>query len=78
MKSERVRPRTSGVSMEMETITKVPVDRLRLDRESPRLAGEAVEATDEWIVARLHRSTGWTICCCRSRPTAISTSSRWW
>ena len=44
--------------MEMETITKVPVDRLRLDRESPRLAGEAVEATDEWIVARLHRSTG--------------------
>ena len=41
MKSERVRPRTSGVSMEMETITKVPVDRLRLDRESPRLAGES-------------------------------------
>ena len=47
-----------GVTMELETITKVPVEQLRLDRESPRLAGEAAEATDEWIVARLHRSTG--------------------
>ena len=33
-------------TMELETITKVPVDRLRLDRESPRLAGEAAEALD--------------------------------
>ena len=44
------------MTMELETITKVPVDRLRLDRESPRLAGEAAEASDEWIVARLYRS----------------------
>ena len=42
--------------MELETITKIPVERLRLDGESPRLAGEAVEASDEWIVARLYRS----------------------
>ena len=47
-----------GVTMELETITKVPVEQLRLDRESPRLAGEAAEASDAWIVARLHRSIG--------------------
>lgn len=61
MKPERVRPRTSGAPVELETITRVPVDRLRLDRESPRLAGEAAEAaeaSDAGIVARLHRSTG--------------------
>ena len=58
MKPERVRPRRNGVSMELETITTVPVERLRLDTESPRLAGAAVEASDAWIVARLHRSTG--------------------
>ena len=44
--------------MELETITRVPVERLRLDRESPRLAGEAAGASDAWIVARLHRSVG--------------------
>ena len=42
--------------MELETITVVPVERLRLDRGSPRLVGEAAEAPDEWIVARLYRS----------------------
>ncbi len=47
-----------GVTMELETITRVRVEQLRLDRESPRLAGEAAEATDAWIVAGLHRSTG--------------------
>ena len=44
------------MTMELETITKVPTERLRLDRESPRLAGEAAEASDEWIVAHLYRS----------------------
>ena len=58
MKPERVRPRTIGAPTELETITRVPVDRLRLDRESPRLAGEVAGASDAWIVARLHRSTG--------------------
>ena len=48
--------RSAGVTMELETITRVPVERLRLDRESPRLIGEAAEASDEWIVARLYRS----------------------
>ncbi|MDE2754269.1 MAG: hypothetical protein OXI83_16980, partial [Gemmatimonadota bacterium] len=47
-----------GVTMELETITRVPVEQLRLDRESPRLAGEAAEATDASIVALLYRSTG--------------------
>ena len=54
----RGRTTIGGVTMELETITKVPVEQLRLDRESPRLAGEAAEASDAWIVARLHRSTG--------------------
>ena len=44
------------MTMEFETTTKVKVDRLRLDRENPRLVGEAVNASDEWIVARLYRS----------------------
>lgn len=56
MKPERVRPRLNGAPIDLETITKVPVERLRLDRESPRLVGEAAEASDEWIVARLYRS----------------------
>ena len=42
--------------MELETTTKVPVDRLRLDRDNPRLVGEATDASDEWIIARLYRS----------------------
>ena len=42
--------------MELETTKKVPVERLRLDRENPRFVGEATEASDEWIVARLYRS----------------------
>ena len=54
----RGRTTIGGVTMELETITRVPVEQLRLDRESPRLAGEAAAATDEQIVARLHRSTG--------------------
>ena len=42
--------------MELETITKVPVERLRLDRGNPRLVGEAADESDEWIIARLYRS----------------------
>ena len=42
--------------MELETTTKVPVERLRLDRGNPRLVGEAADASDEWIIARLYRS----------------------
>ena len=44
------------MTMELETNTKVPVERLRLDRENPRLVGEAADASDEWIIARLYRS----------------------
>ena len=42
--------------MELETITKVPVERLRLDRRNPRLIGEDEKASDEAIIARLYRS----------------------
>ena len=42
--------------MQLETITKVPVERLRLDRMNPRLVGEGATAPDEWIIARLYRS----------------------
>ena len=41
--------------MELEVTTKVKVDRLRLDRMNPRLVGEAKEASDEAIIARLYR-----------------------
>ena len=44
----------SGMTMKLET-TKVPVERLRLDRANPRLEGEAAEASDERIIARLYR-----------------------
>ena len=43
-------------SMDLETITKVPVERLRLDRMNPRLVGEGATASDEWIIAQLYRS----------------------
>ena len=42
--------------MELEAITKVPVERLRLDRMNPRLVGEGATASDEWIIAQLYRS----------------------
>ena len=42
--------------MELETTARVPVERLRLDRGNPRLVGEAADASDEWIIARLYRS----------------------
>ena len=42
--------------MELETTTKVPVERLRLDRRNPRLLGQAEDASDESIIARLYRS----------------------
>ena len=42
--------------MKLETTTKVPVERLRLDRENPRLFGQAEDASDESIIARLYRS----------------------
>ena len=44
--------------MELETTTKVPVERLRLDRRNPRLHGEDEKASDEAIIARLYRSAG--------------------
>ena len=44
--------------MELETITKVPVERLRLDRRNPRLIGADEDASDEAIIARLYRSAG--------------------
>jgi hypothetical protein len=39
------------MTMEFETITMVPVERLRLDRECPRLAGEAAEESDGDLAA---------------------------
>ena len=42
--------------MELEKTTKVPVERLRLDRMNPRLIGQAESASDESIIARLYRS----------------------
>ena len=42
--------------MEFETITKVAVARLRLDRLNPRLIGEDDGASDEAIIARLYRA----------------------
>ena len=44
------------MTMELERTTRVPVERLRLDRGNPRLVGEAAGASDEWIIARLYRS----------------------
>ena len=42
--------------MELEVTTKVPVERLRLDQMNPRLIGQAENASDESIIARLYRS----------------------
>ena len=42
--------------MELETTTKVPVERLRLDRRNPRLIGEDERVSDEAIIARLYRA----------------------
>lgn len=44
------------MTMKLKTITKVPVEQLRLDRLNPRLVGEGATASDEWIIARLYRS----------------------
>ena len=44
--------------MELEKTTKVPVERLRLDRRNPRLIGADEQASDEAIIARLYRSAG--------------------
>ena len=44
------------MSMKLETTTKVAVEWLRLDRMNPRLVGEAKDASDEAIIARLFRS----------------------
>ena len=56
MKPERIRPRSNGAPIDLKTITKVPVEQLRLDGASPRRVGENAEATDETIVARLYRT----------------------
>ena len=42
--------------MEPETTTRVPVERLHLDRENPRLVDGPAAAADEAIIARLYRS----------------------
>ena len=42
--------------LELETTTSVPVEQLRLDRMNPRLVGQAEDASDESIIARLYRS----------------------
>ncbi len=43
-----------GAQPGVETTAKVPVARLRVDRESPRLVGLVKQATDESIIARLY------------------------
>lgn len=42
--------------MEFATSEKVEVERLRLDRQNPRLIGEGENASEESIIARLYRS----------------------
>ena len=42
--------------MRLEVATKVPVGRLRLDRQNPRLIGEAERESEAEIIGRLHRS----------------------
>ena len=42
--------------MELEKTTKVPIDRLRLDRRNPRLIGQAESASEASIIARLYRA----------------------
>lgn len=41
--------------MELEVTAKVSVERLRLDRMNPRLIGQAEQASEESIIARLYR-----------------------
>ena len=43
--------------MEPATIEVVPVERLRLDRQNPRLIGGAEDSSDEAIIARLYTSS---------------------
>ena len=43
-------------TLPLETTTKVSVGQLRLDRDNPRLLGEAKDSPDEAIIARLYRS----------------------
>ena len=38
--------------MELETTTKMPLEKLRLDRGNPRLVSEAAYASDQWISLR--------------------------
>ena len=45
-----------GGPVRLEEATKVPVDRLRLDRQNPRLIGEAEKESEAEIIRRLHRS----------------------
>lgn len=40
----------------LNATTKVPVDQLRFDRFNPRLLGQVVNASDEFIIAQLYRS----------------------
>ena len=42
--------------MKLETTTRVPVERLHLDRENPRLVDGPAGAADEAIIARLYQS----------------------
>jgi hypothetical protein len=46
----------NATPIEFKVTSKVPVDRLRLDRLNPRLIGQANNASDESIIARLYRS----------------------
>ena len=42
--------------MKFDATTKVPLERLRLDRRNPRLMGDSEHASDESIIARLYRA----------------------
>ena len=45
----------ANADMPYETTTKVPVTRLQLDRQNPRLIGETESGSDEVVIARLYR-----------------------
>ncbi len=44
------------LSVELNSTTKVPVEKLQFDRHNPRLIGQDPDASDEFIIAQLYRS----------------------
>lgn len=42
--------------MELNEVSKIPVEKLKLDHKNPRLISQSVDSTDEAIIAELYRS----------------------